>query len=100
MTAQPWPDADASVLAPVPEHEDLRTVMRDLLQTHAPHDQVRRAAELPEGYSPKLWSLLNDEMDVGSLAVPGGPGRARLRRGRAGRRPRGGRVAPCSPSRC
>ena len=70
MTAQPWPVADASVLAPVPEHEELRTVLRDLLETHAPHDEVRRAAELPEGWSPKLWSLLNEEMDVGSLAVP------------------------------
>ncbi len=70
MTAQPWPVADASVLAPVPEHEELRAVLRDLLETHAPHDEVRRAAELPEGWSPKLWSLLNEEMDVGSLAVP------------------------------
>jgi acyl-CoA dehydrogenase len=70
VTAQPWPVADASVLAPVPEHEELRTVLRDLLGTHAPHDEVRRAADLPEGWSPKLWSLLNEEMDVGSLAVP------------------------------
>ena len=45
-------------------------MLRDLLETHAPHDEVRRAAELPEGWSPKLWSLLNEEMDVGSLAVP------------------------------
>ncbi len=70
MTAQPWPVADASVLAPVPEHEELRTVLRDLLETHASHGEVRLAAELPEGWSPKLWSLLNEEMDVGSLAVP------------------------------
>jgi len=70
VTAQPWPVADASVLAPVPEHEELRAVLRDLLETHAPHDEVRRAAELAEGWSPKLWSLLNDEMEVGSLAVP------------------------------
>ncbi|GAB3245603.1 acyl-CoA dehydrogenase family protein [Nocardioides dilutus] len=70
MPAQPWPVADSALLAPVPEHEELRSVLRDLLETHAPHDEVRRAAELPEGWSPKLWSLLNDEMDVGSLAVP------------------------------
>ena len=42
VTAQPWPEADASVLAPVAEHEDLRKVMRDLLQTHASHEQVRQ----------------------------------------------------------
>ena len=70
MIAQPWPVADASVLAPVLEHEELRTVLRDLLQTHASHDDVRRAAGLPEGWSPKLWSLLNEEMEIGSLAVP------------------------------
>lgn len=68
--AQPWPLADASILAPVPEQEELRAVLRDLLATHASHDEVRRATELPEGWSPKLWSLLNEEMDVGSLAVP------------------------------
>ena len=70
MPAQPWPVADSSLLAPVPEHEELRAVLRDLLETHAPHDAVRQGAELPEGWSPKLWSLLNEEMEVGSLAVP------------------------------
>jgi alkylation response protein AidB-like acyl-CoA dehydrogenase len=69
VTAQPWPDVDASVLAPVPEHEDLRKVMRDILQTHASHEQVRRSIETSEGYSTELWSLLNDEMNVSSLAV-------------------------------
>jgi alkylation response protein AidB-like acyl-CoA dehydrogenase len=68
--AQPWPVADASVLAPVPEHEDLRKVMRDILGTHADHEQVRRAADSPLGYSADLWRLLNDEMSVGAMAVP------------------------------
>jgi acyl-CoA dehydrogenase len=54
----------------VPEHEELRAVLRDLLKAHASHDEVRRAAELPRGWSPALWSLLNDEMDVGALGVP------------------------------
>ena len=70
MTAQPWPEADASVLAPVAEHEDLRKVMRDLLESHASHEQVRQSTEAPEGYSTELWSLLNNEMNVGALAVP------------------------------
>ena len=69
MNAQPWPESDAAVLAPVAEHEDLRKVVRDLLQTHASHEQVRRSLESPEDYSSQLWSLLNDEMDVSSLAV-------------------------------
>jgi alkylation response protein AidB-like acyl-CoA dehydrogenase len=70
VSVQPWPESDASVLAPVVEHEDLRKIMRDLLQTNASHEQVREAADSPAGYSSQLWSLLNDEMDVGSLAVP------------------------------
>jgi alkylation response protein AidB-like acyl-CoA dehydrogenase len=70
MTAQPWPVADASVLAPVPEHEDLRKVLRDLLASHASHDQVRRATDTTLGYSTELWDLLNQEMNVAALAVP------------------------------
>ena len=70
ISVQPWPEADASVLAPVPEHEDLRKVMRDILQTHASHEQVRSSVETSEGYSAELWTLLNEEMNVGSLAVP------------------------------
>jgi len=66
----PWPTADASVLAPVQEHEDLRKVLRDLLEAHASHEQVRRAADGALGYSVELWRLLNDEMNVGALAVP------------------------------
>jgi len=69
MTAQPWPEADAAVLAPVAEHEDLRKVMRDLLRTHASHEEVRRCVDTPAGYSPQLWAMLNDEMNVSSLAV-------------------------------
>jgi acyl-CoA dehydrogenase len=70
QTVQPWPVADASVLAPVAEHDDLRKVMRDILGSHATHEQVRRAADGPTGWSSDLWRLLNEEMNVGALAVP------------------------------
>ena len=91
MTAQPWPVADASVLAPVPEHEELRAVLRDLLETHAPHDEVRRAAELPEGWSPE--AVVAPQRGDGRRVAgrPGGARRPGVRRGRAGRGPRGGR---------
>ena len=52
------------------EHEDLRKVIRDILGVHADHEQVRGAADGPLGYSADLWSLLNDEMSVGAMAVP------------------------------
>jgi acyl-CoA dehydrogenase len=70
VIAQPWPVADASVLGPVAEHEDLRKVMRDILDSHATHEQVRRSAESARGWSGELWTLLNQEMDVGAIAVP------------------------------
>lgn len=70
QVAAAWPEADPSVLAPVPEHEDLREVMRDLLRTHASHEQVRRSADSELGYSAELWKLLNGDMSVSSLAVP------------------------------
>lgn len=66
----PWPEADPAILAPVPEHEDLRKVMRDLLQTHAAHDDVRRSVDSELGYSADLWRLLNNDMTVSSLAAP------------------------------
>ncbi len=69
-TMHPWPEADASVLAPVPEQEDLRHVVRDIIGTHADHEQVRRVADGPLGYSAELWKLLNEEMSVGAIAVP------------------------------
>src|SRR4051794_26254679 len=74
MTAQPWPVADASVMAPVAEHEELRAVLRDLLETHAPHDEGRRAAELPGGGWRRVWSLLKGGRGVGWLGVPRGRG--------------------------
>ena len=70
MIPQPWPVADASVLAPVPSTRSCARCCATSWRPTRPHDDVRRAAELPEGWSPKLWSLLNDEMEVGSLAVP------------------------------
>ena len=66
----PWPQADPSVLAPVAEHDDLRKVMRDILQTHASHDAVRRSTDSLTGYSEHLWALLNEEMSISALAVP------------------------------
>src|SRR4051794_27649964 len=70
MVTQAWPVADASVLAPIAEHEDLRKVIRDIVSSHGTHEQVRLAADSERGYSTELWRLLNDEMDIGSLAVP------------------------------
>lgn len=66
----PWPEANPSVVAPVPEHEELREVVCDLLQTHASHERVRRSVASESGYSAELWRLLNSDMNVSALAVP------------------------------
>jgi alkylation response protein AidB-like acyl-CoA dehydrogenase len=70
LSLPPWPEADPSVLAPVAEHEDLRKVMRDILQAHAGRDAVRQSADSETGYSRELWGLLNEEMSVSAMAVP------------------------------
>jgi acyl-CoA dehydrogenase len=65
-----WPEADPSVVAPIPEHEELREVVRHLLSRDADHEAVRRAADLPRGWSDDLWQRLNKELDLGSMIVP------------------------------
>lgn len=70
----PWPESDPTVMAPVEEHEELRQVVREVLGKHADHDQVRAAADSGRGWSEDLWRLLNEELEIGGLAVPEGLG--------------------------
>jgi len=70
MTSHPWPEGDASLLAPVAEQDDLRTLARDILEDHASHEQVRQAGESELGYSAELWALLNTKLNIGTLALP------------------------------
>ncbi|ACU96810.1 acyl-CoA dehydrogenase family protein [Saccharomonospora viridis] len=67
---KPWPVGDPALLAPVEEHEDLRAVIRKVLERHAPHPRVREVADSPLGYAPELWALLNSELGVSALAAP------------------------------
>ena len=65
-----WPELHPELLAPVPEREELRQVVRDVLAKHADHEQVRAAADSAAGYSEDLWRLLNAELEISRLAVP------------------------------
>lgn len=65
-----WPQSDPAVMAPVEEREDLRAVVRKVLDRHASHEAVRAAADSTRGYSEALWRVLNDELGVSRLAVP------------------------------
>lgn len=68
--SNPWPESDPAVMAPVEEHEELRTVVRSVLQKYADHGQVRAAADSEAGYSAGLWCRLNRELEIGRLAMP------------------------------
>ena len=65
-----WPELHPELLAPVPEREELRQIVRDVLAKHADHEQVRAAADSAAGYSEELWQLLNAELEISRLAVP------------------------------
>ncbi|MFZ2174493.1 MAG: acyl-CoA dehydrogenase family protein [Rhodococcus sp. (in: high G+C Gram-positive bacteria)] len=67
---------DPSVMAPVAEREELRTVLRKLLDEQATHDDVRKAAESERGYSESLWSLLHGDLGVGGMTMPESAGGA------------------------
>ncbi|MHA4851836.1 acyl-CoA dehydrogenase family protein [Rhodococcus sp. MSC1_016] len=66
----PWPEAEPPAMTPVAEHDDIRAVVRQLLDRHSTLENSRLAAESDAGYSPELWSLLVKEMSVAALAVP------------------------------
>ncbi|AIY19652.2 acyl-CoA dehydrogenase family protein [Pimelobacter simplex] len=66
----PWPELDPALMAPVTEREELRQVVRGLLEKYADHETVRAAADTPAGYSAELWRRLNAELEIGRLAVP------------------------------
>lgn len=68
--SNPWPESDPAVMAPVEEHEELRQVVRSVLQKYADHEQVRAAADSEVGYSADLWRRLNQELEIGHLAMP------------------------------
>src|SRR5215203_2616205 len=65
-----WPELHPELLAPVPEREELRQIVRDVLAKHADHEEVRAAADSVAGYSEELWRLLNAELEISRLAVP------------------------------
>ena len=66
-----WPDSDPSVLAQVPEHEELRAVVRAAISQHAPLEAARAALEGPAPLSlpSALWRVLTVDIGVAGIAV-------------------------------
>ena len=52
------------------EQEELRTVVRKFLATHADETQVRAQMETPSGYDTGTWKLMADQLGVQSIAIP------------------------------
>ncbi|MFC0453922.1 acyl-CoA dehydrogenase family protein [Rhodococcus jostii] len=68
--SRPWPETEPSAMTPVAEHDDIRDMLRRLLDRHSTLEDSRLAARSEVGYSPELWSLLVKEMNVAALTVP------------------------------
>jgi alkylation response protein AidB-like acyl-CoA dehydrogenase len=67
-----WPELGEDLLAPVPEHEELRAVVRSLLARGSSLDGVRAATgtagiEVDTG---PVWRALHQELGIGAIAVP------------------------------
>lgn len=73
MTAvalNPWPEADPSILAPMAEHDDLRDIVRNLLERKADHESVRLSCTTVVGYSTDLWAQLNRDLELSAMLIP------------------------------
>lgn len=66
----PWPESDPAAMVPADEHAELRQIVRQVLLKYADHEKVRTAADSERGWSPELWRLLNEELEIAGLAVP------------------------------
>jgi len=76
MSSQPIaaPSADPSILTPIPEHEDLREVVRAVVAKSG--SPSRSLTPDPSTRSHDTWKRLTTELEIGSLAVPESSGGA------------------------
>jgi alkylation response protein AidB-like acyl-CoA dehydrogenase len=52
------------------EQEELRRITRQFLESKSPESEVRRLMETTEGYDPKVWSQMANELGLQSLTIP------------------------------
>ncbi|GAB2928735.1 acyl-CoA dehydrogenase family protein [Rhodococcus aerolatus] len=70
LHAVAWPSSGTDALAPLPEHDELRDAVAQLVARRMPHQSLRTVAASAPGYSPALWSELCTELDVAAMALP------------------------------
>src|SRR5207244_10914052 len=84
------------------EQEELRRSVRRFLEDKSPVTEVRRLMETTEGYDPKVWAQMANELGLQSLHIPeayGGQGFSFVELGVGlGGRGRGPRCAPVFPT--
>ncbi len=52
------------------EQEELRRITRQFLESKSPETEVRRLMDTTEGYDPKVWSQMANELGLQSLIIP------------------------------
>ena len=52
------------------EQEELRKAVRRFLEDKSPMPEVRRLMETTEGYDPRVWSQMADQLGLQSLIIP------------------------------
>src|SRR6187402_2554462 len=52
------------------EQEELRRITRQFLESKSPESEVRRLMDTDEGYDPKVWSQMANELGLQSLTIP------------------------------
>ena len=52
------------------EQEELRRTVRSFLEDKSPESEVRRLMETVEGYEPKLWQQMGEQIGLQGLAIP------------------------------
>jgi alkylation response protein AidB-like acyl-CoA dehydrogenase len=57
-------------LTPTPEQDELRSVVRDFLQSVASEPAVRAAMDTDSGYDPAVWAQLSRELELTGLTIP------------------------------
>ncbi|GAA1724221.1 acyl-CoA dehydrogenase family protein [Aeromicrobium alkaliterrae] len=70
IVVDPWPAGDPALLAPSAEHEELRAIVRSLLERAGGTEGVRGVLDGDLGYSTDLWTRLHRELEVSSMVVP------------------------------
>ncbi len=52
------------------EQEELRRIVRGFLEDKSPETEVRRLMETTEGYDPKVWQQMGEQLGLQGLAIP------------------------------